>query len=76
MQYDDWNTVYRSGPLDFEIVAGSVAGGGTAINFSLRGQHVATIIGLGAGLGAGVGIAGTFTWNNRYASLFSGCFLF
>ncbi|KAJ3563620.1 hypothetical protein NP233_g8826 [Leucocoprinus birnbaumii] len=61
--YDDWRTVRFSGPLDFEIVGGGVVPGATVVNFSLRGQSVATLTAVGVILGANLGLVGTFTWN-------------
>ncbi|KAJ3560558.1 hypothetical protein NP233_g10757 [Leucocoprinus birnbaumii] len=64
LAYDNWHTVRYSGSLNFEIVAGGVVPGGTVINFTLRGQSVATLTAVGVVLGGAVGVNGIFTWNN------------
>ncbi|KAJ3563333.1 hypothetical protein NP233_g9006 [Leucocoprinus birnbaumii] len=63
LAYDDWSRVRFSGPLDFEIVGGGVVPGATVVNFSLRGQQVATLTAVGIDFGPNVGLVGTFNWN-------------
>ncbi|KAJ3565049.1 hypothetical protein NP233_g7893 [Leucocoprinus birnbaumii] len=55
-----------SGPLDWSIAQAGLVAGATVINFSVRGQNVATLIAVGVIIGGGVGILGTFTWNGDH----------
>ncbi|KAJ3565048.1 hypothetical protein NP233_g7892 [Leucocoprinus birnbaumii] len=66
LQYDDWYKVRYSGPLDWSIAQAGLVAGATVINFSVRGQNVATLIAVGVIIGGGVGILGTFTWNGDH----------